>query len=113
MTCKRIISACIFLLAVLCSQYSVMAAIDTNNAAISAGEFHALMIKNNGSLWAWGNNVHGRLGNGMISLFDENWDFKPDTDKTAPVKIMDSVAFGGSATRSVKITVRVASFQST
>lgn len=33
---------------------------------ISAGKEHTLAIKTDGSLWAWGNNKYGQLGNGTI-----------------------------------------------
>jgi alpha-tubulin suppressor-like RCC1 family protein len=32
--------------------------------AIAAGEFHTLAIKSDGTLWAWGLNLNGQLGNG-------------------------------------------------
>ncbi|MCL1859732.1 MAG: hypothetical protein FWF92_10945 [Oscillospiraceae bacterium] len=52
--------------------------------AISAGGQnngdHSFAIKSDGSLWAWGNNSYGQLGNGEIK------DYNP-----TPVKIMDGV----------------------
>jgi alpha-tubulin suppressor-like RCC1 family protein len=44
--------------------------IDTTNAfldnviAIAAGESHTLALKNNGTVWGWGNNTGGRIGDG-------------------------------------------------
>lgn len=35
-----------------------------NWAFVSAGEFYSLAIKKDGTLWAWGNNSYGQLGNG-------------------------------------------------
>ncbi len=43
--------------------------------AISAGSYHTLAIKTDGSLWAWGYNLYGQLGDGT------------NADKTAPVQI--------------------------
>jgi alpha-tubulin suppressor-like RCC1 family protein len=57
--------------------------------AISAHN-HALAVKSDGSLWAWGNNQHGQLGNGVTStqMFpNENLPI-PST----PTKIMDNVS---------------------
>ncbi|MCL2843640.1 MAG: S-layer homology domain-containing protein [Oscillospiraceae bacterium] len=34
--------------------------------AISSGGVHAMALRNNGTLWAWGNNWYGQLGDGTI-----------------------------------------------
>ncbi|MDT3700332.1 MAG: stalk domain-containing protein [Thermincola sp.] len=47
--------------------------------AIAVGPLHNLVIKKDGSLWAWGVNNRGQLGDGT------------EVDKTTPVKIMDKV----------------------
>ena len=39
----------------------------TNVKAISAGYYHTLAIKDDGTLWAWGNNEYGQLGNGTTT----------------------------------------------
>jgi alpha-tubulin suppressor-like RCC1 family protein len=44
-------------------------------AAVSAGYYHTLALKMDGSLWAWGNNGFGRLGDGT------------DTNKNTPIQI--------------------------
>ena len=64
--------------------------------AISSGYWHAMAIKNDGTLWAWGYNYDGQLGDGTS---DEN------ADKFIPVKIMDDVRFvsaGYSHTMAIK-----------
>ncbi len=43
--------------------------------AIDAGGFHAVALKTDGTLWAWGNNDHGQLGDGTT------------TERYSPVKI--------------------------
>ncbi|SHI97003.1 dockerin type I domain-containing protein [Clostridium intestinale] len=53
---------------------------------VSAGNFFAAAIKNDGSLWTWGNNSDGQLGDGTL------------VSKPNPVKVMDNVEkiFAGS-----------------
>jgi alpha-tubulin suppressor-like RCC1 family protein len=36
----------------------------TGVTAISAGDSHSLALKNDGTVWAWGNNYYGQLGDG-------------------------------------------------
>jgi len=36
----------------------------TNIIAIAAGGFHSIALKDDGTVWAWGNNFNGQLGNG-------------------------------------------------
>ena len=38
--------------------------VETNWSAISAGGYHTLALKTNGTLWAWGNNSNGQIGDG-------------------------------------------------
>jgi alpha-tubulin suppressor-like RCC1 family protein len=40
---------------------------DTNWAFVSTGEEHCLALKKDGSLWAWGRNIDGRLGDGTTA----------------------------------------------
>jgi len=47
---------------------------------MDGGEEHTFVIKTDGSLWGWGSNEHGQLGDGTT------------TNRLNPVKIMDDVA---------------------
>jgi len=49
---------------------------EKNWVYITAGQEHSMALKNNGELWAWGNQEHGRLGNGETS-----------GNQTSPVRI--------------------------
>jgi len=63
-------------------------------AKVSAGGYHTCAIKQDGSLWCWGWNLSGQLGDGTNS------------DKFTPVQIMSSgvssVALGGYHTCAIK-----------
>lgn len=50
----------------------------TDVAAIDAGQIHSLAISRDGSVWAWGSNLSGRLGDGTTQ------------NRLAPVKIADA-----------------------
>jgi alpha-tubulin suppressor-like RCC1 family protein len=59
-------------------------------ADVTVGESYTMVIKTDGSLWAWGANADGRLGDGTT------------TERLKPVKIMDGAA---SVTASEKYTM--------
>jgi len=52
--------------------------------AVSAGTAHSIAIKDDGSLWAWGSNWAGQLGDGT------------NVDKNAPILIDDPAATSGT-----------------
>ena len=64
-------------------------------AAVSAADYHTVALKTDGSLWAWGENRFGSVGNGGAGnmVIDEN-----TTLQTIPVKIMTGVALPNSGT---------------
>lgn len=85
-----------------------------NVAAVSCGEFHTAAVKTDGSLWTWGQNGEGQLGNGIIgdqpveyssswdSIFNEN---KPINEPETVFHVMDNVvavACGKSHTAALK-----------
>ncbi|MCL2367913.1 MAG: hypothetical protein FWC72_02860 [Oscillospiraceae bacterium] len=52
-----------------------------NVATVSAGFRHTLAIRADGSLWAWGANDRGQLGDGTTE------------DRHSPVMVMERVLF--------------------
>ena len=50
-----------------------------NVLAVSAGGYHTMAILNDNTLWAWGGNSNGQLGDGTT------------TKRLTPVKVMDNV----------------------
>jgi alpha-tubulin suppressor-like RCC1 family protein len=62
-------------------------------ASVSAGSNHTVAIKLDGSVWTWGSNTRGQLGDGTT------------TDRSTPVQVGEgfaSVAAGGTHTLAVK-----------
>jgi alpha-tubulin suppressor-like RCC1 family protein len=55
----------------------------------AAASSHSLLLKNDGTLWAWGYNGSGQLGNGWISDAPLGGGTPPD--RTSPIQIMTNV----------------------
>nr|WP_255477935.1 LamG-like jellyroll fold domain-containing protein [Flavobacterium sp. 9AF] len=53
---------------------------EPNWAFVSAGEFYSLAIKKNGTLWVWGRNTNGQLGNGNTTQQNVPVQIGVDTD---------------------------------
>ncbi len=53
---------------------------DTNWTQISAGAGHSLALKNDGSIWAWGQNDRGQVGDGTRSNQFKVTRISPDND---------------------------------
>ena len=74
-----------FALAFFLCQQPVQAAADSYKAVFT-GQSHSLAIKTDNSLWAWGYNGFGQLGNGTT------------TNLSKPAKIMDNVVTAAAGT---------------
>jgi uncharacterized delta-60 repeat protein len=55
----------------------------TSYSKIEAGRFHSLGLKPDGTLWAWGSNVDGQLGDGTTNLRDVSVQVGSDSDWVA------------------------------
>ncbi len=62
-------------------QIQQVQAAQVQRQTISAGRSHVAIIKEDGSLWTWGSNEHGQLGDNTTE------------DRNTPVKIMNDVVF--------------------
>jgi alpha-tubulin suppressor-like RCC1 family protein len=71
--------------------------ISSGTSAVSAGYYHTCAVKTDGSLWCWGDNDYGQLGNGTSGVFPSIF---------TPVQIMSSgvkaVSLGGLHTCAIK-----------
>ena len=71
------------------NKYSPVKIMDSVSS-VSVGGYHTMAIKRDGSLWVWGNNDRGQIGDGTASTMDV-LTVVVDRSKHSPVKIMDSV----------------------
>lgn len=74
---------------------------------VSCGGSHTAVIKTDGSLWVWGNNSAGQLGNGRVGNQTRKAGIGDavETIQTVPIKLMDNVenvACGGKFTAIIK-----------
>lgn len=68
-----------------------------NITAIAGGSDHSLVLKSDGTVWAWGNNSYGQLGNGTNG---------PGTDSNVPVPVSSLtgiIAIAGGGEHSVAL----------
>jgi len=61
--------------------------------SIAGGWYYSLAIKSDGTLWGWGDNQYGQLGDGTVTAYDDVYNKIDNNDKSTPVKIMDSVSY--------------------
>ncbi|MCL1904681.1 MAG: hypothetical protein FWG19_00975, partial [Methanomassiliicoccaceae archaeon] len=67
----------------------------TDVKAIAAGELHSMALKDDGTLWTWGFNFQGQLGDGTSGL---------SANKSTPALVLSDVrAIAASGTRSVAL----------
>ena len=86
--------------------------ITDNVSSVSCGTNHTVCIKKDGSLWAWGNNRNGQLGNSAVAnVYKDGWVrplqgepyYYPTAYQTTPAKIMDGVLFANAGYDSTAI----------
>ncbi|MGI5962295.1 MAG: S-layer homology domain-containing protein [Lawsonibacter sp.] len=68
--------------------------------SMSAGANHAVAVKSDGTLWAWGDNAWGQLGTGKSGggTAAEGVAFQPGVDEATPVQVLSGVtaAYAGT-----------------
>lgn len=75
-----------------------------NVVAVSCGSLHTAALKADGTLWTWGDNSHGQLGNNWLgTIVTYEWvDYQL---VSTPTKMMENVALPNSTTVSIPVTV--------
>ena len=58
---------------------------------VVAGSTHSMALHQGGSLWIWGDNSLGQLGNGKITRY-EGYEITENHDEYKPVKLMENIA---------------------
>ncbi|MBF0452633.1 MAG: regulator, partial [Candidatus Magnetomorum sp.] len=72
---KKSIIIVTFILTFIVSTLAQANPIQNEAVQIAAGYYHSLAIKEDGSVWAWGRNNYGQLGDGTT------------TNKSSPVQV--------------------------
>lgn len=75
------------------------------SSTVSLGYHHAAVIKSDGSLWMWGTNHMGELGDGTVDTSPDKAVYNKNVDKASPIKVMDdvtSVSLGANHTLAIK-----------
>lgn len=75
-------------------------AVLSNIQTIAAGEYHSLALKNDGTLWAWGDNLDGQLGNGTTR--SSNYPTQVINPNGSPFNNIAAIAAGGFHTLALK-----------
>jgi len=85
-----------------------VASLSTENSTIGLNRgIHTIAIKTDGSLWSWGSNMYGQIGDGTITMWSEmdinyEGEISPyitvNHDKHSPVQIMDGVKLPNGGT---------------
>lgn len=57
---------------------------------VSAGGEHVLALKRDGSVWAWGSNATGQLGDGTQTTYNESYEMVTNNDTLVPIKIVEN-----------------------
>ncbi len=72
----------------------------TDVVSVSAGEEYTAAIRSDGSLWTWGNNDRGQLGNGGGGNAEGRADYNDvrPAIQTVPVRVMEDVAMVSAGT---------------
>lgn len=101
---KRVICSMLLVSLLTCTIKTGAVSVDTNSStamAVSAGAFHSLLLREDGSVWSWGGDQFGQLGTGFV----HNGGDDDIPTQTFPVRIMTgakAVSAGNSHSLALK-----------
>ncbi|MDR2183214.1 MAG: hypothetical protein LBE55_03480 [Clostridiales bacterium] len=58
---------------------------------LAAGRTHSMALRPDGSLWVWGENSFGQLGNGRVTTYSEANVIAQNHDEHAPIRLMGNI----------------------
>lgn len=80
----------------------------TDVISVAAGQSHSMALKKNGTVWTWGNNQDGQLGDGTQTNYDHyRGKYIANHNKNTPIQVMgltDVVMVAADWTRSFALT---------
>ena len=73
--------------------------------AVSSGSVHTMAIKADGTLWGWGDNFYGQVGDGTVATIIDGKYISEDSYHFSPVQVMEdviAVSAGNGSTMVIK-----------
>jgi len=64
---------------------------DLSIVKVATGWSHSMALHADGSLWVWGDNAFGQLGNGKATIFDAHCQIVENHDEYIPVRLLDNI----------------------
>ncbi|MCL2531804.1 MAG: hypothetical protein FWE40_06575 [Oscillospiraceae bacterium] len=60
---------------------------------VAAGGAHSMALHADGSVWTWGGNCFGQLGNGSITIYRDHVHIDEDHSQHSPIRVMENAVY--------------------